>query len=137
LPTETDYKRAFRASCGGWTSAVEPGRGGDSGAADLLVLVGQRIVPVELKIGQLGDDGLFRFHKPGIRPAQISWHFELAKAGGFSFLAGGQWVDGKWQTYFFEASNLSGWRDGLVPIADTEHESLAELLPWLVDVWGS
>lgn len=137
MPSETDYKRAFRASCSAWTAAVEPGMGGDSGAADLLVLVGKRIVPIELKKGGLRHDGLFIFDKPGIRPVQIPWHFELAQAGGFSLLAGGEWINGRWRSYFFQADNLSGWRDGLVPIADTTSQPLSELLPRLVDVWGN
>jgi len=118
---------------------VEPARGGDTGAADLLVLVGQRIVPIELKLGHMQENGFVAFHNPGIRPAQIQWHWALSQAGGFSLLAAGQWdYEAKaWTTYFLQADNLADWRNGLVPIADTNHGSLSELLPWLVEVWGN
>jgi len=139
LPSENDFKKAFRASFGGWTSAVEPGRGSDTGAADLLVLVGQRIVPIELKLGHMHPDGRVTFHSPGIRPAQVQWHWSLAQAGGFSLLAAGEWDyrAKAWCSHFFWGENLADWRNGMVPIADCGMDRLSETVEGLVRNFGT
>lgn len=139
MPSETDYKKSFRASYGGWTSAVEPGRGSDTGAADLLVLVGQRIVPVELKLGHMQDNGFVAFHNPGIRASQVQWHWSLAQAGGFSLLAAGEWDYGRkeWRTFFFWGENLADWRNGLVPIGEATPEILNEYIAYMLRAFGN
>jgi len=115
MASENDYKKAFRKAFGGWSSAVEPAKGGDTGAADINVLSYEgRIVPIELKIGSI-KDYLIHVKKPGIRPAQIAWHFNLYKQGGFSLLAIGVEHEKKWLTYFVDGSKLAGWQNGFVP----------------------
>lgn len=139
MASETAYKRAFRGAYGGWTSAVEPGRGSDTGASDLLVLVAQRIVPIELKLAHLHPDGRVTFHSPGIRPAQVQWHWSLAQAGGFSLLAAGEWdyAAKAWRSHFFWGENLADWRNGMVPIADCGMDRLTETVQGLVRNFGN
>jgi len=123
VPSETDYKRAFRASYKGWISAVEPGRGSDTGAADLLVLVGDVIVPVELKIAE-PEEGMLWVKKPGIRPAQIAWHSTLWRSGGFSLFAFGIWRDKAWHTAFVHGHEVANWRDGFDYFSDFRADEL-------------
>lgn len=139
MPTEAEYKRRFRASIPFWSSAVEPGRGSDTGAADLLVLVGQRIVPIELKLGHIHPDGRVTLHSPGIRPAQVQWHWSLAQASGFSLLAAGEWDEAvkTWRSHFFWGENLAEWRNGMVPIADCDMDRLTETVEGLVRNFGN
>lgn len=82
------------------------------GAADLLVLVNNQIIPIELKEGEI-KEGRIYLKKPGLRPAQGIWHRQLYLAGGTSFLAIGIKPEGKWLTYLVRADeSILDWRLG-------------------------
>ena len=83
---EAQFKSWFRDNWDGWLSSYEPRRGGTVGIADLQILVKGRLVPVELKVGAIQNNMLFCKE---IRAAQVKWHRDLYKAGGYSVLAVG------------------------------------------------
>lgn len=83
MHSETSYKRQFRKDCGVWSEVYETRSGGGVGYADLQLLVGAVLVPVELKRGLVLAD---RLVSTRIRPAQIGWHHDLLVAGGKSFV---------------------------------------------------
>lgn len=73
ITNELSFKRFFRKVLernSFWTQSVEPGRGGDVGAADLWIQDSSLCIPVELKMATLCDGFLKPSH---IRPEQISW----------------------------------------------------------------
>jgi len=83
---EQQLKVWFRENWEGWMASYEPRRGGTVGIADLQILVKGRLVPIELKVGEY-DGRFLRTHD--VRAAQVMWHQQLLKAGGYSwFLVG-------------------------------------------------
>jgi hypothetical protein len=72
----THMKKWIRQNWVGWIESYEPRLGSNLGIPDIQVIVGRRIVPIELKIGYLRDGVLF---PSGIRPAQVNWHRRLAE----------------------------------------------------------
>ena len=110
MKAETRYKLKFRDSVG-WSSAIEPAPGGDLGASDLLVLVKDRIIPIELKEGEIKGDRIFLKGK-GLRPAQGIWHRNLWEEGGYSLIAVGIERQ-EWMTYFVPVDDtILNWREG-------------------------
>lgn len=111
MKAETEFKLKFRSSVG-WSSSVEPAPGGDPGFPDLVVMVKDRLIPIELKLGEIKDGRIF-LKGSGLRPAQSSWHHKLWKEGGFSIIAVGIKLDGQWMTYFVPVDDtILDWRQG-------------------------
>jgi len=127
---------------GEWICFVQPSIGSTIGAADMSVLVpGLGLsLPVELKVaaiwpkeeskmlkvpdGQGNVDCSIVEGKPErlrpsyMRPAQISWHDKLQRAGGKSrFLFGVYWVDDEaWDAWILDdcrQETLKDWKAGL------------------------
>jgi len=83
---EQEFKNWFRDNWNGWVAAYEPRRGGTVGVADLQILIRGRLLPVELKVGEVQGKHLISHD---VRASQVQWHRELFKAGGYSvFLVG-------------------------------------------------
>lgn len=79
ITSELSFKKYFRKFLeenGYWTQSVEPGLGGDVGAADLWIQKGDFCIPIELKFG----DGK-------LRAEQIAWAEKRARFGLKTFLA--------------------------------------------------
>jgi hypothetical protein len=74
--TESDLKKWIRQHWVGWIESYEPRLGSNLGIPDLQILVGRKIVPVELKIADIKEGILYPSE---IRPAQINWHRRLAE----------------------------------------------------------
>jgi hypothetical protein len=109
---EIDFKRWFRKQVDGWSECVEPGIGSGMGIADLLVLKGKLLLPIELKVGHINKGKLYCRR---IRPDQIEWLWRLSKASGDVRLVIGVEDHGKWEAYGTDncsLSFLSSWRDG-------------------------
>ncbi len=83
--SELQFKRWFVSAWGQWLVRIEPRLGGDVGVSDLMVVVDERLQPVELKIWK-GD------RVSEIRPAQKVWHREARERGLVTLLAVGRAV---------------------------------------------
>lgn len=81
--SEAELKARLRKIVGGWSESYEPGRGSGVGYPDLQFLLGNRLLPVEVKQGFIQDG---RIHCDRIRPSQINWHDNFLKNGGLSFV---------------------------------------------------
>ena len=86
MMNEQQFKSWFRENWDGWLSTYEPRRGGTIGIADLQILVKGRIVPIELKVGEIQGGKLFCHD---VRASQVQWHRDLFKAGGYSLFVVG------------------------------------------------
>ena len=83
---ELEFKNWFRDNWNGWMATYEPRRGGTVGVADLQILIRGRLLPVELKVGEVQGKHLVSHD---VRASQVAWHRELFKAGGYSlFMVG-------------------------------------------------
>lgn len=121
---ENDFKRWFRkkwreergGGCG-WTSTQEYARGGDPGAPDINVLIGNDLVPIEMKTATIKVDKLLL---DDVRPAQIQWHFLFNRAGGTSaFLIGVITPDRKgWLPFITAPSNVQS-KNPKIPISSS------------------
>lgn len=80
--SELDFKRWLRKEWKGWSEAYEPRRGGGVGIPDIQLLVRGKLIPIELKIGEI-KDGIVKPRE--IRADQIGWHKRFMRAGGLSF----------------------------------------------------
>jgi len=81
---ETAYKRKLRALSPYWSESYEPGKGSGVGYPDLQFLVGDRLWPVELKVGKV----VGHLIKPTcVRPSQVAWFHGFLSAGGKADLA--------------------------------------------------
>lgn len=54
---------------------IEPGPGSTAGAPDLLLPIGQRLAPVELKVGSIVGGRLVA----KVRPIQWAWHYGMSR----------------------------------------------------------
>jgi len=91
--SEKNFKSWIKTHWRGWLSSYEPRKGGTIGIADLQIVVENKIVPIELKIGRVIKslvDGSELLDICDIRPVQIQWHKSLFEKGGVNsfFLVG-------------------------------------------------
>jgi hypothetical protein len=110
---EIDFKRWTRENYKGWSEAYEPRRGSGVGIPDLQFLVRGRLIPAELKIGEI--KGEFVAVKT-MRPSQIVWHNKFWKAGGCSILIVGasEYGEKKPSHVFFHRADSILMSDGKV-----------------------
>ena len=97
-----------------WHSFVEPSIGSTMGCPDLLLLLPgeQYPLPVELKVALVVRDQL---RPTKLRPSQIRWHDQLARAGGRSCLLLGVPSPIGWTAYVLPDCRLEvlrRWRSG-------------------------
>jgi hypothetical protein len=109
---EIQVKREFRSVVHVWSESYEPGLGSGVGYPDLQLLAGDRLMPVELKVGRIDKD---RIKCRAIKPSQISWHDEFMKAGGRSWIVAG-WIEDRklnaWAIPSVRREVTSAWREG-------------------------
>ena len=72
----THLKKWIRQNWVGWIESYEPRLGSNMGIPDIQIIVGRRIIPIELKVADLKDGILYPSE---IRPPQINWHRRLAE----------------------------------------------------------
>lgn len=110
---ESEFKTWFRANWDSWLESYEPRRGSGVGIPDLQIVVGGRLVPIELKVGTI-EDGLV-FTKE-VRPDQIGWHRRLGTFGVKSWFVVGI---GEKKTpdkiYAIRPEHVIHWRNGFDP----------------------
>ena len=75
---EAKLKKWIRSRWSDWLESYEPRRGGGTGIADLQIIVDERLVPMELKVGVIKKETLFTKE---VRGAQTEWHRRLNAAG--------------------------------------------------------
>jgi len=133
--TESDFKKWFRKHWSGWIESYEPRRGSGVGIPDIQVVVGGRIVPIELKIGTIKDGVLYPRE---VRPAQIVWHKKLNDAGVGSILLIGVYdlVADDFDACLVDGTYMKNWRNGYkhyvkLPSADKDKFNL------LFSAWSS
>lgn len=112
-PNEHDFRKWFIANYDGWCQRVEIAPGMNPGFPDLLLLTPSGLIPCELKIGTLSDDVLWSSE---IRPSQISWHTNIALAGGTSMFAIGIWSQqssdvGHWRVFLVDGVYSNQWEE--------------------------
>lgn len=120
-PREMNLRRYFRNLLRKhrvWTASVEHRSGGSTGMPDVLVQLGEGLVPVELKVGRWrgedeDDNGILRCSQ--IRPAQIGFLNAAAEAGIMARLMIGVPVEKQWSIWMLRnvrRENLMRWREG-------------------------
>jgi hypothetical protein len=113
---EIDYKRFIIDCYPFWSCPYEPGLGSKTGYPDLQLMEdrSKQLLPVELKVGVLKNGRIFPRE---VRPSQVTWHYEFAKAGGRACLLTGTKLSGRWVGYAVPGFWAEHWRLGY-PIAD-------------------
>jgi hypothetical protein len=106
-PSERDFQTWFKSNWSGWLTQLHPGQGSDTGIPDLLLGCSLGILPAEVKIGSVDEEGVVWCS--AVRPAQISWHTRLNNRGFNSILLIGCWQDGKWNTFAIDSINAKYW----------------------------
>jgi hypothetical protein len=112
---ESELKVWFRRNWEGWVESFEPRIGTGIGIPDLMVIVKERLVPIELKVGSLSEDGQV-LYPCEVRAAQLSWHNSCNNAGVNSwFLVGvGDYFGRKPEHIFLVKPHLMRfWKDGI------------------------
>ncbi len=128
MPTESDYKRGFRKLVGVWSEAYETRSGGGVGYPDLQLLVGARLLPVELKRGSVRNGFVW---PERIRPAQIVWHHDFMEAGGIAHVLVCEGPVAKmdvWSLPSMHREYLAAWRRGYYIERCTQWVSQGKLL---------
>lgn len=133
---EKQFKTWFVKNWDGWVSSYEPRKGGTVGIADLQILVKGRLVPIELKVGELVDNltrerPLLKTER--VRPAQIKWHYDLAKAGGISFVLVGVGQGDEPEHMFKFGGMIAGSLLKTVEIHTHERVSISDFTRHLTD----
>jgi hypothetical protein len=106
-PSERDFQNWFKSNWSGWLTQLHPGQGSDVGVPDLILGVSSGLLPVEVKIGSVDDQGLV--WTCAVRPAQIRWHTNLADHGYNSILLIGCWQGDGWKVIAVDASLSRFW----------------------------
>lgn len=109
---ESEFKKYFREKLNMWSNALEPRSGSTMGYPDVLVLVGDRFLPIEMKIGERVG---WTIVPREIRPVQIAWHENLWRAGGISMVLVGYQDEYGWQGFALQDARkitLQRYRDG-------------------------
>lgn len=81
---EVDVRAWLRKSWGGKSPRltwIEPRSGSTAGAPDVLVPIGERLAPVELKVGAFREGRL----AVKVRPEQYAWHYDCLAGGVRSY----------------------------------------------------
>lgn len=128
MGAETDLKNWFRKKYSGWSDVHEPRRSLGQGFPDVTILVrnqrvgGCYLVPIEFKVGRFDTSG--RLLVSGFEPAQVSWHYNFRKAGGYALIAVGvKVVKQGWELWEVTPGDwMREWKLG-VPVND--------MRPWL------
>jgi len=126
---ESDFKKWVRKNWPWWVESYEPRRGTGIGIPDLQIVVGGRLVPVELKMGEFHNGKLITRE---VRPAQIAWHREINSYGIRTVLLVGAYDFGKeeWRAYPIDARRINDWRNGFEvgePLVENNFASLFDL----------
>lgn len=113
---ETRYKRKVRekfADFGLWTEAYEPAMGSGTGYPDIQVLGKcRRILPIELKVGEIKGGRLFPRE---VRGDQVVWHRKFSRFGGISCCFIGVETpkySENWATYAVSGAQMLDWKAG-------------------------
>jgi hypothetical protein len=130
--SERQFQRWFLKewrSCNLWGENIHPSYGTKTGIPDLFVLAGGIMVPIELKTGGIGEEGL---SVSDIRPAQIRWSRSFARHNGISGLIAGVFIEGHW--YCAVIRNEAWWtgkttfKDEDYVIVDSPYQAVIHVL---------
>ena len=106
-----EFKPWVRSNWKGWSEAYEPRRGGGTGIADIQILMGDgRLVPIELKVGEVKQDVLWC---KDVRPDQLGWHNRFQFHGGKSFFLVGCGSIKRLSIYAVKLQCMLDWKTGL------------------------
>lgn len=114
---EAQFRRYFRdllLKNGVWSASVEHRSGGSAGMCDLLVQLGEGLLPVELKLGEWRKRTQ-KMHCSRLRPAQIKLLDDAHNAGVAARLVIGIPLTKHWDALMLRnvsAERLSMWRAG-------------------------
>lgn len=106
-PSEREFQTWFKSNWSGWLTQLHPGQGSDIGVPDLIVGVSSGLLPVEIKVGSVDDEGVV--WSCAVRPAQIQWHMKLANHGFNSIMLIGVWQGATWKIYAVDSVNARFW----------------------------
>jgi hypothetical protein len=114
---ELEFKRWFRKVVPYWTETFEPRHGSGTGIPDVMALLpevggGRKLTPLEFKVGDVKiENKKIWLQQKNVRPAQVSWHYRFAEAGGKSFFLVGvkNPADKIWRVY--ELPSIYSWWD--------------------------
>lgn len=110
---ESDLKSWIRKTWDGWCESFEPRIGTGVGIPDMMFIIQDVLVPVELKVGVLSDDGLVLYPSE-VRAAQLQWHHACNNAGVASWFLVGTGTGKKPDRVFLVAPHhMVEWRDGI------------------------
>lgn len=128
MRAERDFQRFALAEwekAGYWGENVHPSSGMKSGIPDTLFMVGDCLLPIEMKIGTVVD---CRLLVEDIRPSQRRWHLKYYNAGGTSRILVGVPKPTGWEIYEIDLNQfISGaQRFDLGEVA--KHESIVEAI---------
>lgn len=127
MGAETELKNWFRKRFKGWSDVHEPRNTMGQGFPDVSTLFKHPrsgefyLVPIEFKVGEWKGSVL---HVSGFEPAQVSWHYNFRKAGGFALIAVGVRIGKKdWALWKVDPGDwMREWRKGIPEAA---------MSPWL------
>ena len=111
------------AKSGMWVERYEPRRGGGTGIPDIQIAVGNRLIPIELKVGEVKED---RLYIDEIRPDQIGWHKRISIVKVFSFFLIGMGrpsASAPERAFAIGLPEIIDWKNG-IPIRDTAEISV-------------
>ena len=111
-PSERDFQTWIKRNWTGWVTQLHPGVGSDTGIPDLLLGTVHGLIPAELKLGSIDEDGLLWCS--AVRPSQIRWHSALADAGFDSVLMVGVWEAERWRVFVVDAAIAGEASSGFV-----------------------